>query len=91
MKGLLSLCWDTIKALTRRSLCAGMSVVIFTKPPESENVWIIGGYTGYADALNDTYTDFIVWGQNEGGKRESMWVMVYLRILFLAKVQINEP
>jgi hypothetical protein len=28
---------------------------------------------------------------SEGGKRESMWVMVYLRILFLAKVQINDP
>ncbi len=76
MKALLSLCWGTIKTLTRRSLYAGMSAVIFTKPPERENMWIIGGYTGYAGELNDTYTAFIVWGQNEGGKRESMQVMV---------------
>jgi hypothetical protein len=37
-----------------------MSALIFTKPPERENMWIIGGYTGYADALNDTYAAFIV-------------------------------
>jgi len=37
-----------------------MSALIFTKPPERENMWVIGGYSGYADALNDTYAAFIV-------------------------------